>query len=310
MLPLLGTKPHWMQLSEIEFMIHRGCHENWGLPLACHPLAEHMIFATPEALTERHPEHFRSRFYGPRRPANNNSIVVPYLGHVHRVSTQNWDKVLADGAVASDKKLLATMSFGSMRKVHLRMNITEQCNASPEECWYMHYSDFHTVIESYQKAWFCVQPHGDTPTRSALADCIAAGLALPCVFDDYMFDMMPFADVVNYRDFMAYVPADEVMLPGASVLDYLRAFSSDTRASMLAHLQRVSHVFQYAVQPNHLLVRWDSVSAIHARDDAFTMSLKAVLRHVCKQGHQFCRVARAGHGSGHRSAGNDGPLGS
>ena len=55
LLPTLGSKPHWMQLSEIEWMIHRGCGEGWGIPLACHPLAAHVIFATPEALTKLHP---------------------------------------------------------------------------------------------------------------------------------------------------------------------------------------------------------------------------------------------------------------
>ena len=308
MLPLLGIKPHWMQLSELEVMIHRGCHEDWGLPLACHPLAEHMIFATPEAQTKRHPNWWRTRFYG-SRPANNNSVVVPYLGHIHWVSIQKQDKVLADQAWAEKKQLLATMSFGSMRQQPLRRNISEQCNASPGECLFLKYSNnFMVVIESYQKAWFCVQPHGDTPTRSSLADCIASGLALPCVFDPYLFDMLPFADVVNYRNFMVYVPADAVMLPGASIVKYLGEYSNETLASMLVSLQRVSHVFQYAVQPNHLLVRWDSMYAVHAQDDAFTMSLKAVLRHVCKQGHLHCRVSGAGHISGQRSATPDGPL--
>ena len=82
LLPLLGSKPHWMGLSEIEWMMHRGCGEVWGIPLMCNPLAEQVTFTTPEALTEQHPTaHWRTHFYG-RAPAHNNSLAVPYLGHI------------------------------------------------------------------------------------------------------------------------------------------------------------------------------------------------------------------------------------
>jgi hypothetical protein len=43
------------------------------------------------------------------------------------------------------------------------------------------------------------------------------------------------------------------------------------------------------VRPNHLLVRLDQLDAVHALDDALTMSLKAVLRHACAGGPQGCR---------------------
>ena len=310
LMPLLGAKPHWMQLSEIEWMIHRGCGEGWGIPLACHPLAEHITFATPEAMTEMHPQWWRQRMWGARRPENNNSISIPYLGHIHRVSMHNRAKLLQDEAVASKKQHLATMSFGSMRYAWLRMNLTEQCQAVPSECWYMHYSGFLDVIESYRKSWFCVQPFGDSPTRSALMDCMASGLAVPCVFDDYLFDMLPFADVINYRSMMVNIDPDEVQAPGVSFLDSLRTVNDDARAAMLKSVQAVSHALQYAVQPNHLLVRYDSLSVIHPMDDAFTMSFKAVLRHACKGGHRHCRKVKSGARSlGRRSSAGAGALG-
>lgn len=48
------------------------------------------------------------------------------------------------------------------------------------------------------------------------------------------------------------------------------------------------------MQPNHLLVRHDSLSVVHPLDDAFTMSLKAVLRHACRRAHHHCHQARGG----------------
>ena len=43
------------------------------------------------------------------------------------------------------------------------------------------------------------------------------------------------------------------------------------------------------VRPNHLLVRLDRLGAVHALDDAFTMSFKAVLRRACGALQHTCR---------------------
>ena len=357
LLPLLGTKPHWMQLSEIEWMIYRGCDEGWGIPLGCHPLAAHMTFATPEPLTATNPWYRRQRFYG-SQPSHNNSVPVPYLGHIHRVSIHHRAKLLAEEGVASKKEFLATMSFGSWRRAHLRELVAQQCQEAPGECWYMGYSSFGEVIDSYRRAWFCVHPHGDTPTRSALLDCLASGLAVPAVFDEHLMTLLPFADVVDFGSMLAYVPPDNITLQGGNLLDALRAISPAERASMLAAVQGLSHAFQYAVrppprrmpalerclaacgslstgmwrrptrplvphmlqplmrgpgltrpgwcsalgswsacrrqvQPNHLLVRFDSLSTIDAMDDALTMSFKAVLRHACRREHHHCHKGRS-----------------
>ena len=251
LLPLLGSKPHWMQLSEVEYFMHRGCGEGWGIPLACHPLAAHMTFATPEALTELHPTHWRQRFFG-HAPAYNNSLAIPYLGHIHRVSLQARAQQLAGDGVATEKQFLASMSFGSMREAWLRKNLTEQCINAPEECWYLEYSSFEEVLNLYRAAWFCVQPYGDSPTRSALLDCLASGLAVPAVFDEFLFDMLPFADVLDYRSMLAYVPEEDVLPPDGNLLQRLRAFSTDARMAMLLNVQRASHALQYAVRTSAL----------------------------------------------------------
>ena len=60
------------------------------------------------------------------------------------------------------------------------------------------------------------------------------------------------------------------------------------------------------MQPNHLLVRHDSLTTVHPLDDAFTMSFKAVLRHACRQAHHHCRPPRGGG----RSLGRRGKGGS
>ncbi len=51
------------------------------------------------------------------------------------------------------------------------------------------------------------------------------------------------------------------------------------------------------MRPNHLLVRLDQLEAVHALDDALTMSLKAVLRRACA-GEQGCRAGSDGQSVG------------
>ena len=63
------------------------------------------------------------------------------------------------------------------------------------------------------------------------------------------------------------------------------------------------------VQPNHLLLRHDSLSTVHPLDDAFTMSVKAVLRHACRHSHHLCRQRTGSSLSlGRRGAVRDAPL--
>ncbi len=49
-------------------------------------------------------------------------------------------------------------------------------------------------------------------------------------------------------------------------------------------MTQIKHIFLYSVNPMHTLVRFDEMGAVHPRDDAFTSSLKALLRHACKHG--------------------------
>ena len=56
----------------------------------------------------------------------------------------------------------------------------QECSQQASDCLNIHYSStprgFLDVLEGYRRAWFCIQPMGDTPTRAALLDCLASGL--------------------------------------------------------------------------------------------------------------------------------------
>jgi hypothetical protein len=95
------------------------------------------------------------------------------------------------------------------------------------------------------------QPSGDTPTRSALLDCLASGLAVPAVFDPALAAMLPFADVLNYTALLAHVPLDESS-EGSAALDILAGVGLEERAAKLAAVERVAHVRRRACLPSSL----------------------------------------------------------
>jgi len=93
-----------------------------------------------------------------------------------------------------------------------------------------------------------VQPSGDTPTRSALLDCLASGLAVPAVFDPALAAMLPFADVLNYTALLEHVPLDESS-EGSAALNILAGVGLEERAAKLAAVERVAHVRRRACFP-------------------------------------------------------------
>ncbi len=52
------------------------------------------------------------------------------------------------------------------------------------------------------------------------------------------------------------------------------AFQEERALKKAARLHQVKHVFLYALNPDHLLIRWDEAYAVHPLDDAFTASMK------------------------------------
>ena len=252
----LGAKPHWAQLSEREALFRAGCGGEGGVPLMCHPLAAQVLWATPEALTEPHPLHGRARFMG-RAPAHNNSLAVPYLGRVHRLSMQGRAAALAAASVVADKRVLAAVAEGpgvtdamaaAPEQAALAQEVARVCAEHGQECAAAPPADFLAAVEAQRRAWFCVVPPGRTPTSVALADCFATGLAVPAMFDEYLYDLLPFADVLPYRAMAAYVPLGDAVTPGVSYLDHLAAYGQGQREAMLRAMQGMSQALQYAVR--------------------------------------------------------------
>lgn len=57
------------------------------------------------------------------------------------------------------------------------------------------------------------------------------------------------------------------------------AFTEEKALERASRLHEVKHVFLYALNPDHALIRWDEAYGVHPLDDAFTASMKALAPH-------------------------------
>lgn len=104
-----------------------------------------------------------------------------------------------------------------------------------------------------------------------------------------MLDTFTFSDIVNPRLFTADLSPDiasgRLDLNTTNFVDYLeRAYPVQKRLEMLAKLHEWQRIYQYALDPVHELISFDSLSKVHPMDDAFTLSWKATLRSLCQRG--------------------------
>ena len=299
LLPLLGHKPHWLFVAELELNLRDGCGSFWGTAFLCHEKAAQLIVTSAEPWTGQHPNG-GFHWLASSQPLHAGSLSVPFMGHVHFSARH-----LAADKFQASKTHHMSMAFKTSRTrdTKLREFLLRQCSALPHLCLAPDMGtplgiNVTTVISAYAAANYCIQPYGDTPTRQAFYDCVALGTTIPVVFDQRLLHFLPFAHVVPYQKFAIVVSEQEVVEGSAqSWADRLPSPGSETYDAMLQELKVYHHVFQYAVAPDHRLVAFDSLQIVHERDDAFTMALKGVIHNACKRGlleHPGCRQGREG----------------
>lgn len=105
------------------------------------------------------------------------------------------------------------------------------------------------------------------------------------MFDEDYPGTLPFADLVDYSNLMELVPLTLLSSNSSrNVIDILtEAFIPDAAVQRLQYIQEIKHIFQYMLNPLHELIRFDQLDQIMFDDDAFTMTMKAALRQLCKQ---------------------------
>jgi hypothetical protein len=130
-----------------------------------------------------------------------------------------------------------------------------------------------------------MQPAGDTYSRRSVYTCLAAG-AVPVVFDSHWKWLLPFADVINATDMLLDLSKQRRSLEASSsnIVEVLGSLSQQRQHDMFGYVARHRHMFQYMLDPVHELLTVDGADVIHCFDDAFTASMKAVMRNACRRG--------------------------
>ena len=265
-----------------------GCG-GWGGPFGCHPGAVNFTLTTAEPYVQDWGSTLPLHVYS-SEPASHaaNIVPVPYMTHQHFTARAYLEQAPSDAAVQAEKSTVVSMAFTEGRNPPVRGALLRQCARHPEQCTstqHLDSSDLHAYMGLYRPSWFCVMPSGDSPSRAAIYECAALGVSIPVLLDPVLVKMLPFSDVVDWPSIIEVVPSAQLVGNGAlDLVQHLHAIPIQDRLAKIRRLQAVRHLFQYSSAPDHSLVRFDTMSSIDSRDDAFTASVKAVLRNACSQG--------------------------
>jgi hypothetical protein len=291
LLPLLGQKPHLLVLYQHELEHMDGCG-GWGTSFLCNLLESGFVFGVPEVLTVNYTHEVwsgRTQMMS-HVPVRNNTVAIPYFGHFHSPLAFRKRFSNTSAMLNSSKSHLATLSVGQggqgMRGAPLRPKLIADCEAVGSPLCHFSPPTYggtfdYDVLREYANSWFCIQPYGDSALRLGLFDCLALGESIPVLFDEHVPFMLAYADLIDYPKLLVVVPMDAAMVDGDNIIDKLGAMPLEERFARVQALQALAHVFQYAVHPAHLLVSFDKAGTIDQHDDAFTSSLKAVVRNLC-----------------------------
>ena len=106
----------------------------------------------------------------------------------------------------------------------------------------------------YSHSVFCIQPHGDSPSRKAFFDALLYG-CIPVVLDKRdpagggRAPVLPFAHMIPYRQFVVMLTKREWH---SGVARILRKVSAERIRAMQISLARHAHLLAYPVPPSRL----------------------------------------------------------
>ncbi len=288
-LPHLGSKPHILVLSHAAMVYNR-----MG-SLLTHQTSRLFTFLSfvqyDDGMAKLHSSIDMSHVLG-----------CPQFSHVHW-SRGSWQlrpegKKFNPSNISDSKTMFATESFG-VRHYEDRFAAFEDCTERPDLCKHIDYKgpqDAVPVYEAYHSAWYVLHPRADFIARSAWFDTLLAD-SIPVVFQPEYIQAVPFADVLDYKRLMVLIPEEIIEgQDGQNVVGILwDAFDKADALKRIEYIHSVRHVFQYMMNPVHELLTWSQRSKLHPEDDAYTFTLKSVLRKVCQDGllPDRCQMGRA-----------------
>lgn len=265
LLPLLDSIPHFIVVPGVQHEVVGAACGGWhSQELLCHPSAKKLFWMIQETCSDA---------LGP------NLVHIPYAAHNHWLIAERRTSLRL-----ADKMLAASMVVG--RVMGVREDILRHCVARPDECQAIVLDGLEArkqqqwvvdMVDLHARSWFCLTPPGDTRTRQGLFDCIAAA-SIPVIFDPLLVKQLPFGDMIDYRSLLVLVEPHQ--LRHINLIDKLLEVSERQLQLMVGRLTDLARLFQYAVNPDHMLISFDQMHHRHELDDAFTYSMKSLLRQI------------------------------
>jgi hypothetical protein len=298
---VFGAKPKLLILADASDIAYPESEGGFvgGLPILSDPLTSTWTAVTSEMLSPT-PNAHNPPAKDAAAVAVDREVVAPYYtpnmllpGGLAAVGRNAQSVTATVPQVAKSMRYLAGGVFSLSRKVgpadSIRQKLHQQCVefSSDEPCVFqlpernLFAKNVTKHMALYQHSWFCLVPPGDTYTRSAYVDCIAA-LSIPVFFTDGIEPFLPYADVLDYDDFSVNLGSGAI--DAGDVMSRLHGISLERRLSMLEKLILYRPAFMHSVAPQHLAVRFDEMHVLTPFDDAFTFTLKAVMRNMCRRG--------------------------
>lgn len=211
-------------------------------------------------------------------------LVVPYPARYHHHDGLARNRFIASALQSKNKKWLAFENFKSGHdKTGLRQKIAQVCMHEPAQCNHVevdisykdHLGNAEEWYHNASSSWYCIQPPGGSPTRRSTFDCLLAG-SIPVFFTRETVDMLPWNKIVDPSRYTIVASSEDMMF--MSLLDKI---SVDDRMKYVTYFQEFAHIFQYSITPSSGLIKWGNAMKIDHFDDAFTFSLKTLVRNAC-----------------------------
>ena len=192
--------------------------------------------------------------------------------------------------IQTERELYGFSDFENLEMVH-RFALYQQCKSRPGLCEHHDWSSFQETavpaIKTYTSTWYAFQPLGDNIIRGAMYDSMMA-YTLPVIFDEAVAKQLPFTDIIDYSKFMTYVPLRSVVPIIANQKGLIELFQEEfnegASCNMLEEMHKVLPVFQFMKSPHVHLINMAEIYKLSVGEDAFTFTVKAMLRHACRNG--------------------------
>jgi len=189
----------------------------------------------------------------------------------------------------SDDGLYKNLDKEQRKTMHIeRLNWRQQCLQAfmtldmKKQCQWIEWAsigsiDLHAsakiMFDISKKAWFTLMPQGDfisrvSMTESPFCDTIN-------VMDYQVIQSLPYNNILKYEDFTLIVDVNTT-----DIISLMRNVSIEHRKKMILNQREIRNVFQFAIQPQYELLRWSEVDKLDPADDAFTFTIKALMKNL------------------------------